>query len=92
MEIVGRWNVHNPKASEGYTVTQAIGFKKKNNCLFFVLTRNDYHRNAILRTKIGQFEPDYCFMSKTSSGAYEMEGISFLSSGKKIIGSNIASG
>lgn len=92
MEITGRWTVSNPKASEGYVITQAIGFKKKNDSLFVVLTRNDYHRNVILRTKIWQTEPDYCFMSKQSSGTYEMEGISFLSSGQKIIGSNIAGG
>ena len=92
MEVVSEWTVSNPKAKDGYVITQAIGYKKKNNSIFMVMSRNDFHRNVLLRTKIGKSEPDYCFRSKKSTGKYEFEGISFLPSGEKVIGSNLPNG
>ena len=93
MMVKRSWQVMNPKAAEGFTVSQAMGFKKKNDSIFVVFSRQDFHKNVILRSKIGAANPDYCFESKTcSTGRYELEGIAFTSDGKKIIGSNLPDG
>jgi hypothetical protein len=85
--------MNNPKAVEGYSITQGIGFKKKNNSLFIVLSKNDFHQNVILRNKIGAPDPDYCFNSKRSQdNKYEFESISFLKNGDKVIASNLPGG
>ena len=92
MEVLSEWNLRNPKSKDGYLVTQGIGFKKNNNSIFLVISKNDFHRNILLRCKIGDPEPDYCFRSKKSTGRYEFEGISFTKSGQKVIGSNLPNG
>jgi hypothetical protein len=93
MNVVRQWTVANPKFYEGYNVCQAMGVKKSNQSIFAVLSNQDFHSNVIFRSKLFAPEPDYCFVSKRASdGRYELEGISFTTDGKKIIGANIPSG
>lgn len=92
MEVIQRWEVNNPKASAGYTVPQSMGFKKSTSAIFVVFSKNDFHRNVILRSKVGSPNPTHCFRSKKDEGKYEFEGISFNSSGKYIIGANLPNG
>lgn len=92
MVVIKKWKVNNPKHAAGFTVSQGIGVKKSNQRIFVVFTRNDFHTNVILRSKIYDSECDYCLTSKSSDGKYELEGISFLSDGYKIIGSNLPDG
>ena len=92
MNVIRQWDVANPKFSEGYSVCQAMGVKKSNQSIFAVFSNQDFHSNVILRSKLYYTEPDYCFVSKRSSGRYEFEGISFNTDNKKIIGANLPSG
>lgn len=93
MVIKRRWQVTNPKSAAGFTITQDIGYNKKNGCVYLILTKNNYRTNVILRAKLYATEPDTCYTSKTSaSGKYEFETIGFNSSGKAIIGMNLPSG
>lgn len=93
MVIKKRWTVKNPKYASGYSVTQDIGYNKKNNSVYLIYTKNNYRTNIILKAKLYATEPDTCFTSKTSSdGKYEFETIGFNSSGKAIIGMNLPSG
>ena len=93
MVIKRRWQVSNPKYAAGYTITQDIGYCKKNGCVYLIYTKNNYRTNIILRAKLYATEPDICYTSKTSSsGKYEIETISFTSAGKAVIGMNLPSG
>lgn len=93
MVIKKRWTVKNPKYASGYSVTQDIGYNKKNGSVYLIYTKNNYRTNIILKAKLYATEPDTCFTSKTSSdGKYEFETIGFNSSGKAIIGMNLPSG
>lgn len=93
MVIKKRWQVKNPKAAAGYTVTQDIGYNKQNGCVYLIYTKNNYRSNIILRAKLYATEPDVCYTSKTSSdGKYEFESIGFTSSGKAVIGMNLPNG
>lgn len=92
MEIIKKWKVTNPRHSEGYTVSQGMGVKKSNQRIFVVFTRQDFHTNVILRSRLYDSNVDYCLESKSSTGKYELEGISFLQDGRKIIGSNLPNG
>ena len=92
MEIVKKWKVNNPKHSAGYTVSQGIGVKKSNQRIFVVFTNQDFHSNVILRSTLYGTDPDYCLTSKSGTGKYELEGITFRSDGYKVIGSNLPDG
>ena len=91
--VLKKWTVKNPKYAAGYTVTQDIGYNKKNGCVYLVHTKNNYRTNVILRAKLYATEPDIIYTSKTSSsGKYEIESLDFNSAGKMIICMNLPSG
>jgi hypothetical protein len=92
MILKQKWDVNNLKAEDGYTISQGIGFKKKTNAIFVVLSRQDFCRNIILRSKVNAIEPTHCFRSMKKNEKYEFEGISFNSKGRYIIGSNLPNG
>ena len=93
MVIKRRWQVSNPNYASGYSITQDIGYNKKNNFVYLIYTKNNYRSNIILRAKLYATSPDICYTSKTSSsGKYEVESIAFTSAGKAIIGMNLPSG
>lgn len=93
MVIKRRWKVKNPKYAAGYSITQDIGYNKKNGCVYLIYTKNNYRSNIILKAKLYATEPEVCYTSKTSSsGKYEFESIGFNSAGKAVIGMNLPSG
>ena len=93
MVIKRRWKVKNPKYAAGYSITQDIGYNKKNGCVYLIYTKNNYRSNIILKAKLYATEPDICYTSKTSSsGKYEFESVAFNSAGKAIISMNLPSG
>ena len=46
MEIKKRWQVSNPKHAAGYTITQDIGYCKKNGCVYLIYTKTTTVRTS----------------------------------------------
>jgi hypothetical protein len=92
MNVIKMWTVNNPKACNGYTISQGMGFKKSKNKIYMVFSKTDLKRNVILRSSIGSADPDYCFRSNKSPNKYEFEGCTFNNAGKMIIGMNLPNG
>lgn len=87
------WMVWNRMASQGYTTSQAITYNADQKEVYVVFTNIDGRSNVILRSGIRATEPDYCLVSKHSSGGlYELEGIAFDNKGIMVLGSNLPSG
>ncbi len=93
MEILDTWYVENPKAAEGYTISQGMAYNKNQKEIYVVFTNQDYMSNIILRSGIYANRPDTCYRSMHSTnGRYEFEGVGFTKKGRLIIGSNLPSG
>ena len=92
MVIIKKWKVNNPRHAQGFNVSQGIGVKKSNQRIFVVFTHESFTKNVIVRSKLYAADCDYILNSKTGTGKYELEGISFRSDGYKVIGSNLPNG